>query len=331
MSRDLYQEIYNHYNVEPDRRGWVHVDCPFCGAEANARKPNFSFNDKGWNCYSCEGNGHIGKKNLISLARKLGLWSDEPGHRSPSITPPVRSAPRPAPRPEPAWKKDPEAWVESYLHHPQRYKLWMAHKPVSRETIDKHQFGVGHLPDQKMTRLIVPLFWKGQIVGLKGRKLTDENPDIPKWIAAEGSNVTTLWGFNFIPQNPSVLWICENYVDAALLTQMTGYPAVATGGARELTAEEISSLRRIKPNQIILAYDNDLAGQAMGSFRTSLEEQWMQEQKEKHPTHTRVKPPHSRAFPLAETLKNAGLMTYLFPWPEDAPAKADLMWALEQV
>lgn len=324
MSRNLYAEITVYLNAtRPDRRGWTHVDCPFCGAEADPHQPNFSFNQKGWHCYGlCKVGG-----NLKDLAIKLGLWTDNPAERPSVPLAAQRPIAEPVVAPEPSWKASAEAIVEGYLHHPNRYKLWQAYKNVSKATIDKHNFGVGQLPDQKMTRLIVPLYWRGEIVGLKGRQLADApKTNLPSWIAATGSTVDTLWGFNHVPPNPEQLWICENYVDAALVSQEAGQPCVAAGGARTLTDHEVAALRRIAPRCIIMAYDNDLAGQAGPKLRAELEAQW----RAKHPEAPASSTPRSGAFASAEKLRQAGIRVEFYPWPEDAPPKADLFWALQQ-
>jgi hypothetical protein len=322
--RDLYAEIYPILNSPPDKRGWSHVTCPFCGADPQKSKPNFSYNRHGFNCYKCKAKG-----NLVHLATHLGLWSDSGAYTPPRTRVSSYVPPAPPSEPEPAWKNNPEAWVEKYLHDPRRYKLWMAYKPLTRATIDKHDLGVGPLPEQQMTRLIVPLYWKGACVGFKGRSLASvTNPDIPKWISARRSNVTTLFAFNYVEQGTDLLWICENYIDAALVTQMTGNAAIASGGARELTAEEIASIRRMAPKHVIMAYDNDLVGQARPELRTQLEAQWIKEQKEKG--NKAVHPPQSAAIPTVDKLRRAGLEVSFFPWPDNAPTKADLLWALMQ-
>lgn len=331
MTRDLYAEIYHHFNVQPDRRGWVHTTCPYCGAEPSRGNVYFSFNRNGYNCYKCgaRSNAEAGAGGLKPLAQKLGLWDDLPNREAQHRRPPVAAPPAPVERAQPGWKKNPQRFIDGYLSHPQRFQLWQKYKPVSDETIVKYDLGVGQLPDQKATRLIVPLYWQGECVGLKGRSLhTVTDPGVPKWIAATGSNVTTLWGFDKVAARTDILLICENYVDAALVSQEDQLPVVATGGARDLTSEEVAALKKLAPRHIVVAYDNDLAGQAQGAFRAKLEQEWLQEQRSKGNNVTT--PPQSRAFPLVAKLRSAGMEASLFPWPDSAPAKADFFWALYQ-
>ncbi len=143
------------------------------------------------------------------------------------------------------------------------------------------------------------------------------------WIAARTSMVNILWGIEHVPPDPKqAVSICENYIDAALITQKHGEYAVAAGGARTLKEYEIAALRTLNPHTIVLAYDNDLVGQAGPVLRAQLQAEWAQ-------SKAANQVPQSNAFAVVADLKSAGLRTFLFPWPEAAPHKADVMWALE--
>lgn len=322
--RNLYAELFNHFGQpEADSRGWHHVQCPVCGAEASWKKPKFSFSNRGYQCFGCERKG-----NLKNLAKIVGLWTDSPGQ-----APKPREMPMPPPAPKkekPAWLNHAQSLVDTYTNHPQRFQLWQDYKPVSKETIIKHNFGVGILPGQKETRLIVPLYQNGAIVGFKGRALADSKSPI-KWIAAKGSEVKLLWGFEHVPKNTRMLWICENYVDAALVKQMTGYDAISAGGSRVLTLEEMYAIRSLNPVQVVVAYDNDLVGSPHPETRERLEKEYIENWKQRNPDATTLPTiPSSRSEPIAAGLRAAGIRAYVFPWPKDAPLKADMMWALHQ-
>lgn len=326
MSRDLFAELCAHYkDTKPDRRGWRHVECPGCGHEPSEKQPAFSFKEFGGKCFSCNQ-----KFSLKDMAQKAGLWDNTPGHRHlPTMTPVKRPAAPPV-KPQATWKANAKKLVEGYCNHPKNLEMWASYKPVSEEVIRKHHFGFGPLPGQSTPRLIVPLYLNGEIVGLKGRVLPGTETDA-KWICATDSNVSVLWGIEHVPYRPQTLWICENYVDAAIVTQVTGIPAVSGGGARMLTKDEIAAIKKVNPQFVVVAYDNDLVGSASPKMRERLEREWIENWKKRHPEKTNApKPPPSVAFPLAEALKREGLLASTFPWEDDAPHKADVMWALSQ-
>lgn len=316
--RDLFAELQYHFDVQPDRRGWCHVKCPYCGGEADKSQPRFSFNRKGFHCFVCPANG-----NLKELAIKTGLWTESYG-QAPARTFVREPDPEPTePPPLPAWRNDPEFYLRSYERDERRFTMWRAYKPLSAETIRKYHLGVGYLPDLRQnTRLIVPLYWQKELVGFKGRVLAHVKEDKYKWIAAKTSMVDLLHGIEHVPPNPRQLWICENYIDAILITQNHGHYAVAAGGARGLKPYEIEALVELAPKIIVVAYDNDLVGQAGPTLRKKLEEEWMVKNNAQYA-------PASNAARVVESLQNVGLRTHLFPYPAHAPHKADIMWALD--
>ncbi|WP_287960754.1 toprim domain-containing protein [Caldilinea sp.] len=198
---------------------------------------------------------------------------------------------------------------------------------MSEETIVRHDFALGKLPFRRedgswyMSRqewLIVPLYEDGQLVGLRGRNLGGFGP---KWISATGSSYT-LWGVDQVKPG-SVVWLCENYVDAAwLMQEYPEWSAVAIGGATTWRAEWADRMAARRPELVVVALDNDLAGAARGETLRRLQQEWIQERG--------TRPPRPNGPRIVNSLRRAGVNALLFRWPEEAPVKAGLDWILAQ-
>lgn len=312
---DLLQTILNRYpNAQPDRRGEYHVDCPFCGKEAQRGQTHFSFSDSGYKCFVCGESG-----GLYAMSQRLGM-TDAP------LQPRIER--KQDPQPMAPWRSNPDRLLAGYWNHPNRYTAWQNYKPISRETIDRHQFGYGRLPfldkdgNWYMSRdqwLIVPLFEHDQLVGLRGRNLTDKGP---KWISATGTSYT-LWGVAEVQPGDTV-WLCENYVDAAWLMQThPEWKAVAIGGATTWRDGWCDFLWMRKPSRVIVALDCDLVGQATGATLSRLRRQWTAE-------HPGLKVPEPNGPKIANSLLKTGVTAILFKWPADAPDKAGIDWVLNR-
>lgn len=108
--------------------------------------------------------------------------------------------------------------------------------------------------------IILPHFWKGQLVGWQERWLAS---DRPKWCPKYTNTTTfprrqTLWGMDTAIQGSSKPIIVES-VPTALFLISEGYPAVATFGS-SISDEQILHLK-IFQNGLVLAPDNDQAGE----------------------------------------------------------------------
>lgn len=318
MSESLFDEVRQILQGE-HRRGtdWYDADCPFCGKESKRGQVHFSYSDSGgYHCFVCGASG-----NLRALADRLNVGSDNEWKPMPR----KEQAPKPVAR----WRQNPDRLLDEYTHHPDRYRLWAQHKPLKPETVDRFGFGVGRLPRlgdsgewelAKVNRLIVPIWSGGQLMALRGRAM---QPDIePKWLSAAQS-VMTPWGLGNITPG-GIVWIAENYVDAAwLMQERQGEYAIGLGTAGGWKEENTWALARLKPHLVIVALDNDLPGQAQGALRKRLEDEWRAD-----PKHRGQRPPPSNGVRMVSELRSMGLRTELFQWPEDAPAKAGLDWML---
>lgn len=319
MSEDLFEIVHRTLQGEQHRPEWFDCDCPFCGKEAKRGQVHFSYSHTGYKCWVCGASG-----GLRALADRLNVGGDMP------YTPPVRREP-PAPRAIAPWRQNPERRLAEYQQHPDRYRMWASHKPLKPETIDRFGFGFGRLPFERretgewyegaFPRLIVPIYQGSSLAALRGRAVVagDEGA---KWIGATGS-VMAPWGLYNVTAG-SVVWICENYVDAAWLMQsMPGDFAIGLGGVSSWKEEYGWHLSRLKPEKVIVALDNDLPGQARGDMRRMLEDEWRSD-----PKHRGTQPPASNGARLEQELRGMGMKTLLFEWPACAPAKAGIDWML---
>lgn len=318
MSEDLYTDLQDYYGVRPDRRGWCHITCPFCGKENR----HCAFSDRGFKCVVCGAHG-----GLRVLADRLDL--------NVSVD---YVAPPPKPKPVVPWRQFIVERIGQEMRHEQRISAWQAYKPLKAETLFRHCFGYGTLPfegqdglwyESKSLWLIVPLWENGEVVGLRGRtpigekRITKDGKEI-KWISATGTRYV-LWGVDAV-QPGATVWITENYVDAAWL--MERHPdqcAVAIGGATTWQSAWGDALAAKQPGLVIVALDNDLAGQATGATQARLRAQWHAEHPELPEPTTWLAGPR-----IANDLLARGLSVRLFQWPANAPDKAGVDWLLQQ-
>jgi len=309
---DLFPKLLRHFDRTPDGRGEVWITCPVCGKDHK----HCSFNELGWHCFHCGAGGR-----LSSLARFSGLSNPDRAQLPP---------PSPPPPPATPWLAQAAARIARSMAHPERVAAWQRYKPLSRETLDRWQFGYGTLPFQdahgrwyesSTAWLTVPLYEHGQVVGLRGRNTGTVGP---KWISATGTRYV-LWGVEHVRPG-SVVWLCENYVDAAwLMQEHPDMAAVALGGATTWRLEWGEQLAQRRPALVVVALDNDLAGQAQGRMLADLRAEW-------HAAHPDL--PTSKTWlngpRIANDLLKRGLAVRLFRWPDHAPAKAGVDWLLQE-
>jgi hypothetical protein len=212
--------------------------------------------------------------------------------------------------------------------------MWRKYKPVSEENVIRYRLGYGVLPGRSDWRLILPDFDEnGNVVALHGRTLSKETEvngrRVLKWDTALGSR-KLLYGLHEIRPKSTVI-LGENYLDRLLVLQASDglYSTLAAGGARRLNDIEIAAIVSAKPREVVVAYDNDLTGQASGAMYRMLLDRWRNEIKER--TGLFPKKDREPVGPLvANQLNAAGVKAYLMPWPKHAPEAADLGWLFAQ-
>lgn len=226
-----------------------HADCPFCGKEAKRRQTHFSYCEDGFICFVCEARG-----SLRALAEHLRLDTSD-------YQPPAPKSRKRKPR---VGRVYPRSLVERYQTDPRRFQYWEEYRGLNAETVERYGLGMGQLPGGHHTRLIVPVVYAGRCWGLRGRAL---NPhDKPKWMNAKGS-ISRFYAPGL--RRKSTLWLLENCADVLLLKQM--YPEYDAGapttGAGAWLDEWTIALQSFNPELVIVAYDNDEAGQRAATKR----------------------------------------------------------------
>lgn len=312
----IFERLHNHLGGVTDKHGETHVDCPFCGKPAKRGQTHFSYSSKGYKCHVCGEGG-----SLYKLASTLGLLDD--AHAPKSLPRPTLQAPEP--ETPPAWIENIPNLIAQYEAAPDRFTLWKQYKPLlSDESVTAYHLGVGCLPDQKTRRLILPI-WQGETLittHLRGRLLPGETSDLPKWIAANGSKATVFITRDGLRSGHWVMAV-EQPVDAILIHQL--YPdidAIAPtngAGSWQGVADTLSAAQGLAG--VIVAYDNDLAGNPNTRTRRQL-------QNERKAAGLPALKPHGPK--LAKALRKQGIAVKSWRWDVDTPVKADIGWLLEQ-
>lgn len=300
---ELFDRLAHALGVEPDRKGECWIACPFCGKEED----HFSFSERGFHCFVCGESG-----SLKVLQEKLGTRTDEPYRYV---------KPKPKPARSYRWQENAGQLLAHFETHPRLVELWQRYRPFTAETIRRWHLGVGVLAACrcKHRRLIYPAFADGQIVAFRGRTVECA---CDKWLQSAGSQVV-LWGFELLEPGAKVI-VAESPVDAMLAMQEEpSIVAVAsTAGAGTWRAEWTEIVRDSRPSQVVVWYDNDLAGSPSPSVRSVLAEAW-------HKAHPQIERlPRANGPWVANQLLKAGIPALLYRWPVSAPPKADLGSAL---
>ncbi|MBX3050838.1 MAG: hypothetical protein KF753_05150 [Caldilineaceae bacterium] len=256
------------------------------------------------------------------MAEKLRIGFGE-------YVPPINPLPRPEPpKPEPVarWRTNPDKLLSMYRNHSRRYELWTQYKPLSRAAVDRWDLGVGRLPFQRdngawyLSRsdwLTVPLWDDGQLVAIRGRNMGSTGP---KWLSSRGSQYALAFVDNV--QADSVCWVVENVVDAIwLMDAKPEWSAVSTNGSTTWRRDWATRLAAQRPALVVVSLDKDLPGNGGGNHRDELIAEWKAE-------HPGAAIPRANGPLIANDLRRAGVDARLFEWPDDAPVKAGVDWAL---
>ena len=238
-----------------------HGDCPHCGSPMRRNRTHFVVDAKGAHCFVCGAHESI-------------AWILRDAYDANHVDLPEIVSRETLPEPEPAW------WLEHRGAMMERYTslqcvvgAWRAYKPVSRETIEKYQLGVGYLPAREIgktmsgLRLIVPIIEGGEVVALAGRLLPDATDSGPKWLRAPDAPKTRYLWNSEADVAGKIVWIVENPVDVMLLMQLRPDDvAMAPSGVSLKPSWWQQEAWRLKAAKIVLVcYDNDAVGRAADS------------------------------------------------------------------
>lgn len=346
----LFQAILSAHNLQADRRGECHIRCPKCGREPKANQVHFSFSVKGGKCFVCNWG-----TSLRGVAAELGQMSPDELAQMTTNGPDVLAL---KPKKMASWTRNPEAYLNEYLRAPDRVDQWQRYKPLRLESISRWELGVGVLPASrcKHRRLIIPARVDGKIVAFRGRILKENGCDCDtrrakglrpvceegcncdKWLTC-GSSQTVLFNAERLCAGATVI-ICENMLDTILA--MERFPVVAvcgTAGAGTWKSEWTDQILDSQPKQIIVWFDNDLAGLPNEETYAKLISEWKVKQEELLKARKIAKignPPEPNGQRLVNALNKAqadrpGKKVPVKPvkWPSGTPIKHDIADALE--
>lgn len=295
------------------------ITCPNCGKEPAHGQIHAHFSEgKGFFCQVCKEGG--------SLERLLKLVGGEQDKSDYTPYRPTRNrlGPKPAPERERPWRDQAIELISLYRKPPDLVRRWQAYKPLSDEAITRYRLGFGRLPGQQTERLIVPIFHHDQVVALHGRDPRREVTE-RKWICATGSSKMA-YGLDELEKGCD-FWVCENFVDRIMFRERFNgiFDCIALGGVRLFYAEEIEAIKAVRPKRIFIALDNDLVGQPNQRQKPEMLRKWFAE----HPDAK--KEPESFGPRIANQLQQMKLPAVLFRWPNNAPHKAGVDWAMDHL
>lgn len=299
----------------------VYITCPVCGKDEKSR--DCSYNATAWHCFVCGSGG-----SLADLAKRRG----------------VPAQPRPVPAQSakklPTWRTSTDealTVLARYTARPDKYQHWQAYKPVSTSMIDRLHWGVGSLDLYPYTgyhtsrcqhdRLIYPVFQDGAIVAFRGRQMACQCEG-DKWLNMAGS-VPALYGIDEVPLG-AVLVLCENPVDAMLVHeyQHDCYGCATTGGAGVWRPEWTARLAALHLRQVVVWYDNDLAGCPNSETLVSEVAAWrakMQTALDQGKIKTiPSEPPTPHGPRVARQLWQANIKVSIGAWPAGTPVNWDI-------
>lgn len=327
---ELFAALVQVTGGRPDRRGEVHVTCPWCGKEAARGQVHFSFSERGASCFVC---GQ--RAGLRELARLYGLGDDP----DPVRRPVARRQPQARP-PAPTRTWDYGEMAVRYADAPDALVRWQRYKWLPEETVAAYFLGVGRLPEYSSKcqheRLMVPLLVGRECVGIRARSL---GCDCGKWLSPAGSRMILYNGERLRePEQRDeqgaaaamlgyaagqrtargrTLLIVENPVDALMLERWhPGAAAVATLGVSNWRDEWTEEVARSGAGLVVVCYDHDRPGNGGGEAGRRA---WLA-------THERDIIPNG--VRLVNRLLEAGVRARLFPWG-DMPLKTDIGDLLE--
>jgi len=312
----LFDRLVDHFQPSHGR-SWLAIQCPNCGHVADkSRRATTAMSETGWKCHACGEGG-----DLWNLAERCGL-QNSPAKGSRNDSPASESKKRlPA-----QWTRNPQAYLDKFLEHPERLQRWQSYKQLSLESISRYRLGYGVLPASKChhPRLIVPLFHNKQIVGFRGRSVTCQ---CTKWLSSGGSQNVCV-GLAAVRPGDRVALI-ESEVDRILCQEhdpsvkMLALPFGVASWQDEWTVE----LKRRQPAHVLIILDNDLAGNPNPEayqHGVSLWHQKMDAMIAAGRIKTKPQPPTPNGWKYFKMFRAAGINADRYIWPDGTPYKHDI-------
>lgn len=241
-----YHIVFATHGHKHTREGWIQVSCPFCTGSEGYHL-GFSIEAQIFNCYRC---GRHTKKETIKALLNIS-W---------------RESTEIIQRYETDKTKNKYKSNKQYSAKPTQ--LPMEAKPLQQEHIEyleKRNFnpqeiidkweilGTNHLGDYKK-RIIIPIFYDGELASYQGRDITGKQLEKYKACRIPEEYVhhkDLLYGIDNVPHDKII--VCEGVMDVWRL----GYGAVCTFGVR-YTKKQLLSMMQF--NEVAIMYDMDAPG-----------------------------------------------------------------------
>jgi len=135
---------------------------------------------------------------------------------------------------------------------------WQNYKPLTRETILSNRLGLGRIPFSatEHDRLLVPIFaYNGDLLMVRGRAIHAGDTEA-KWMSSGGWDYSRLPLYNWQSiRTGDVLIICENPVDAVMVSASGDFPTVATLTSTYWLPEWTDRIVEARPSVVLLAGD----------------------------------------------------------------------------
>lgn len=239
-------------NFISDRGDEVFARCPMHKKRTGKedRNPSWSINrDTGsHHCFSCGYGGHlipmimdIKQCDLFAARRFIRQFGGDLELRLPSDEPEPESVPRPP-------RAEPQVVYHSFVDPPEDE---MDRRGIDLDTC--RRYGIRWRPDKE--RWILPIKSAGGVfMGYQ-----EKGPDFVSNRPPGVEKSTTLFGAEHLTVTPFVVLV-ESPLDVAYL-HVLGYPAVASFGD-SVSDEQVRVIVRNSTDSIVIALDNDEAGQA---------------------------------------------------------------------
>lgn len=302
---DYFSLLCQHLNVQPDRRGECHVECPACGKEPKRGQTHFSFSERGGHCFVCDLD-----ISLKALAAHHGIEGDAPIQPIERAEKPKREAPA----------LDFDYLALKYSDYPRLISAWNDYKVLPERIIRENNLGYGIFPRHSSRcghyRLIVPIYDQHRCIGLRGRAI---DCHCGRWLSPAGSQMFLYNWQTLKDAQGKLLFIVENPIDALVMELVNdGIKAVATLGVSIWQDEYTQMIVDAKPLRAIVAHDHDIPG---NGGTPEMQRDWADEHHGKMPEPGGVK--------VVNKLLRAGVKALLFPWPDETQPKTDMGNVLE--
>lgn len=240
---------YGFEKIRPTRGGYTCL----CKFHDNRHSPAFSISAEGlWMCWSCGARGNLrtlikkcgGDPNDMSEALKIMGASISPGKFSADTK-----------------KNKVPVMPREFQTYAEIGKVPMY--VMGRLEFDTvYHFGLGASPSDKMRgRVVIPVFYKGKMVGYHGRAM--DNGVEPKYWNTAGLDIKEhIFNYDGIEPGGELI-VVEGAFNAMSMWEKGFSNVVATFGTK-FTSDQIKKIFALAPESVVICFDRDTNAQRSG-------------------------------------------------------------------